>query len=269
MLRSAEFWKEPDTRLSLLFNDSDTLLEKIFSQVEKEFETSSGSQCVIVELPSSLMYEDFEIESWLESKPTWQVEFQGLLSEESHLLGPHYLEFYEEFARSTQSKMVFARSKLKREQPIPFIESGSVSFGRHVSVFEDDLFGDPVSAREPDMMDQLASSEEELEEVYFPILAKSSDYLIEKVFTEIAEEGFGEIWGMELLRMSTSPSSDEVEFRLHTRNPAQFFHNISRLKNVSVQGLSQEVGMLRLAGVGLQQKNLRDYLVANELIQES
>lgn len=274
MLRSAELWKEPESRLSLLFNDSDTQLAKVFSQIESEFNDSDESQTVMVELPSSLMYEDFEIEAWLESKAHIQVEFQGLLSEESHLLGPHYLEFYEEFARSTQSKMVFARSKLKREQPIPLIESSSISFGRHVSVFEDDLFGDPVSAREPDLLERLANSEEELEEIYFPILSQSSDYLIEKVFAEVAEEGFGEVWGMELLRLSNFNESGEVEFRLHTRNPAQFFHNISRLSvsgpdSVSVKGLSHEVGMLRLSGVGLRQKSLREYLVANELIQES
>lgn len=269
MLRSAELWKEPETGLSLLFNDSDTQLQKVFAQIESEFEGVEGAHTLMVELPSALMYEDFELESWLESKAGWEVEFQGLLSEESHLLGPHYLEFYEDFARSTQSKMVFARSTLKRDQPIPYVEAGTVSFGRHVAVFEDDLFGDPVSAREPDLLPAMAESEEELEESYFPILSQSSDYLIEKVFAEVAEEGFGEIWGMELLRMSTGGESEEIEFRLHSRNPSQFFHNISRLESVSVKGLSHEVGMLRVAGVGIDQKKLRDYLVANELIQES
>lgn len=264
MLRCAELHKGPE-KLGLCFNDSDSSMETLLRGLGVQIADQQTGH-IYVELPSALMYEDWILEEWLEERKDWKSYFQGILLEDTQVLGPQYKEFYEEFARSTQSSMIVARSKMRKTQELPWLGEGGFSFGRHVGLFEDDLFGEAQWERDANAYPQLSALEEEMEELYFPVLASTSDYLLEKVFEECSSGDFGELWGMEFMAYDTSPSGDE-EWRLSTLTPRELFVSRTQTQGTEVRGLSRKVGVLRFAGVGLQAPSLRDYLVANELIE--
>ena len=266
MLRSAEL-RGSETPLSLCFSENDSNFESLLKRVELLMK-DQGNGSIWVEWPSSLMYQDIELETWLAQHKDWSPTFTSILLEDSDNLNAHYREFYEEFTRATLSAVVVGRSELRKSEVLSWVGPGGIDFGKRLNKFEDDLWPQPKFERSTSGLNILQNYEEEYEEISFPIVSEVSDYLLEKVFEELSSESFGNFWGMDFLKKEKT--IDDFEFQQYTLTPTAFYQTRSSVAGATkVSGLSDEVGVLRVAGIGLATAAIREYLNANELIQAS
>ncbi len=279
MLRSAEL-TPLGKKLALCFSDSEQSFESLLKQVESVMKIQENG-IIYVEWPSSLLYYDIELEAWLAKHGDWRPSFTSVLLEDCAHLNGHYREFYEEFARATLSTVIVARSELKKNENLKWIGVGGIEFGKRIQVFQEDLWPQPRFERTGQELKVLHDYEEEYEEVSFPVVTEISDYLLEKVFEELSSGDFGSIWGMEFLKRDLSVKDDSsgsatgatkeaTALDLYSLTPGQYFQCKSELnKDIAVYGISEQVGILRIAGVGIPTASIREYLTANELLQAS
>lgn len=273
MMRSAELSK-PEMDVTLCFSRPEETLPSLLKRMEQEMEKLSVGESVkaqhlYVELPSHLLHEDFELEEWIATKKDWSVSFAGIVSEQAHLLSEYYHQLYEEFSRSSQSVVILARSsELKNELP-QWVQDKDMEFGKHVQVFEDDLWPKALLQGQagPKTFEVLKAFEEEYEEIEFPISVVEKQK-IEILLRQLLQGDFGTLWGAEIVmpRESSGPMRSEWSaYTLCTQNIYEW-RSSSRAHCV---GLSQEVALLSLAGVGLQKNSLTQALRALQLLSDS
>ena len=267
MMRSAEL--APVQLLqSLCFTDSDQTFESMVSQIEKIIEEQAEG-VIQVEWPSHLLCQDIELESWLSKHKDWNPSFTAVLLEEGELLNKHYSDLYEELARATLSSVVIARSAFHKNEALPWIGPEGLDFGKRLRVFEDDLWPEPKFELPPINLQAFKNYDEEYQELSIPVVAEISDYFLEKIFEELSTHDFGQFWGMEYLKQDRSAEGKKT-FELYTLTPQNFYQTRSTLSSkTKVYGFSEGAGFIRMAGVGLKTTSIREYLGANELIQEA
>jgi hypothetical protein len=253
MFRSAEL-SRPETDVSLCFSGPDTTLEVLCRSIESEMEKLTAGenvkpQHIYVELPPRLLYEDFELEEWLQTKRDWSLSFAGVISEQAHKLNEHYRSLYEEFSRSTHSAVVLGRSAELRED-LPFwIQNKEIDFGKRVEVYEDDLWPKSLLRAPDEILNGLAEHEGDFEEIELPILFKDTQK-IEILFRQMIQGEFGALWGAELLKLSGALEQGRAEWQAYTLSAQALYQWSSRVRARST-GLSREVSVLSLAGVGI------------------
>ena len=274
MLRSAELSK-PDAEISLVFSEPDVSLQALLKNVEAEMirPVSEGkSRHIYVELPPALLHEDFELDEWLHTQPQWHTSFAGLVSEEAHLLNPYYREVYEEFARSSQSVVILARSKERREEMPAWVDKNLLDFGRTVSVYEDDLWPSAflhasLEGVQHRSLATLTEFQEEYEELEMP-LGLQDPKKLEVLFRQMLQGDFGTLWGAEVIRSIGPESENSVEVVGLTLLPHAIFEWRAKA-NARCLGLSQQISLFNVVGVGLEKNNLIQSLRALQLLVDS
>ena len=271
MLRSAELSK-PEMDVTLCFSRPEETLPSLLKRMEHEMDRLTAGESVkaqhlYVELPAGLLQQDFELEEWIASKPEWSVSFSGIVSEQAHVLSDYYHELYEEFARSSQSVAILARSSENKNELPEWVQNRDIDFGKHVQVFEDDLWPKALLHGSGSGAQVLRSYEEELEEIEFPIsLAEKQKF--EVLLKQLLQGDFGTLWGAELILPREPSGVLKSEWAAYTLAHQSIYEwrSASRARCV---GLSREVGLLSLAGVGLQKSTLSQSLRALQLLADS
>ncbi len=273
MLRSAELSK-PGTLITLLFSEPDRSLAQLLEGVEAEIARfsqlpSEGPRHLYVELPPGLLHEDLELEEWLLKHPSWNASFAGVISEEAHWLNAHYRGLYEEFARSAGSTIILGRSQDGRGELPQWVERRMIDFGKHVEVFEDDLWPRALLSVDEERRAAAALSEysEEYEELQLPIVFQDTPKM-ELLLRQMLQGGFGALWGAEVLRPVGPVAGDECELRGLTVSPRSVFEWRSKVRARCV-GLSDQISLLNVVGVGLERHNLVQSLRALQLLVDS
>lgn len=271
MLRSTELSK-PEMDVTLCFAHPDESLASLLKRMEYEMERLSVGESVkaqhlYAELPPKLLHHDFELEEWIATKRDWSVSFSGIISEQAHLLNDYYHQLYEEFSRSSQSVVILARSfELKAELP-QWVQNKEMDFGKHISMFEDDLWPKALLKGQGNGLEVLRNYEEELEEIEFPIVIKERQKA-EILLRQLMQGDFGVLWGAEIIEPRALSGINKNEWAAYTLSAKNVYEwrSSSRARCV---GLSSEVALLSLAGVGLQKNNLTQSLRALQLLADS
>ncbi len=274
MLRSAELTK-PDSDVSLLFNDPDATLASLLKNLEAEMARPLDAELhrhIYVELPVALLHQDFELDEWLHAHSDWHSSFAGLVSEEAHYLNTYYRELYEEFARSSQSAVILARSQEGRDELPLWVERGLIDFGKLVEVFEDDLWPRAlvrasVEGLQHRGLKSLTEFQEEYDEFEMPIgpldLPK-----IELLFRQMIQGDFGTIWGAEVIR-AVGPDTDGRTEVLGLSLAPHAIYEWRTKPRARCLGLGAQISLFNVVGVGLEKNNLIKSLRALQLIADS
>jgi hypothetical protein len=273
MMRSAELSK-PEMDVTLCFSRPEETLDSLVRRMEQEMEKLSVGESVkaqhlYVELPSQLLHEDLELEEWIAVKKDWSVSFAGIVSEQSHLLNEYYHQLYEEFSRSSQSAVILARSLELRDELPQWVRDKDMDFGKYVQVFEDDLWPKSLlhGVSGPRTFEPLKTFEEEYQEMEFPISVVEKQK-VEILMRQLLQGDFGTLWGAEIImprEVSGPMRSEWAAYTLCAQNIYEW-RSSSRARCV---GLSKEVALLSLAGVGLQKNSLTQSLRALQLLSDS
>lgn len=270
MLRSAELTK-PEIAVTLCFSRPDESLASLLKRVEGEMAAYESQPIspfhIYVELPAALLHEDFEIEEWIALHKDWSVSFSGIVNEEAHLLSEYYHELYEEFSRSSQSVVVLGRSQENKNEMPLWIQNKDMDFGKHVPVFEDDLWPKALLKAEADPKGLLKEWTEEIEEVEFPISLQEKQS-VEVLLKLLIKGELGPIWGAEIVQMRSTKSETDRELSVFTICGGALYEWRSSTRARCV-GLSSEVALLSLAGVALQKNNILQSLRNLHLLADS
>jgi hypothetical protein len=275
MLRSAELSK-PETEVTLLFFEPETSLARLLGDLEAQIHELSDSppqqaQHIYIELPSALLFEDVELEEWLQARPDWHSSFVGLISEEAHLLNPHYRELYEEFSRASQSAVVLGRSQDMREKTPAWIERRLFDFGKHVDVFEDDLWPRALFSAVAEIsvgtQGLLSELPEEYEELQVPIVFQDTQKM-EMLLRPMLQGDFGHLWGAEVIRPLGPSQPTGREVMGLSLSPRAVYEWRAKIR-ARCLGLSDQISVLSVAGVGLEKNNLIQSLRALQLLADS
>lgn len=274
MLRSAELSKA-DTEVSLLFSEPDSTFEGLLGELAAEMDRPGAPgkhRHIYVELPPGLLYHDVELEEWLQLKPDWRSSFAGLISEEAHFLNLHYRGLYEEFSRASQSAVILARSQENREELPVWVENRLMDFGKHVEVYEDDLWPrslvqGSVEGPQHRSLKTLTEFQQEYEELEMPISLQEIQK-IELLFRQILQGDFGTIWGAEVMRIVGPTEGDALEVVGLSLTPHAIYQWRAKPR-ARCLGLSQQISLFSVVGVGLEKNNLIQGLRALQLLVDS
>lgn len=278
MLRSAELSK-PEVDVSLLFSEPETELQSLLAALEAEMKrpvaegySGSSPRHIYAELPPSLLHQDFELDEWLHKHLDWHVSFAGIVSEEAHVLNVYYRELYEEFSRSARSAVILARSQDQRDELPIWVERKLLDFGKRVEVFEDDLWPRAllrasVEGLQHRGLKALTEFQEEYEELEMPI-SRQDPAKMELLFRQMLQGDFGTLWGAELIRFAGSADGVQNEIVGLTLAPHALYEWRAKTR-ARCLGLSQQISLLNVVGVGLEKNNLIQSLRALQLLVDS
>jgi hypothetical protein len=215
ILRSSQA-SPPDVDVRVLLNPENAELPALLARLEAEVTRAAtgGKSChIYCELPWGLLYEDFEIEDWLQkrpeftgAKPSWGLGFVGLMPPDLHRLPQDDRTLIENFARSSMSEIIVLRENGDRHLPL-WVEAKNPDFGKRIGVYEEDLWAKPVEAL--DKIGGLFEEGAELETLAIPVLNRPTDW--ETLMRAALKGSFGALWGAELSALGARNLAPDLE----------------------------------------------------------
>jgi len=160
---------------------------------------------IYCELPWGGVEDGLALEDWIAARPEfsgenpWNLSFVGLCPSDADRLPEEYRVGLEEFARGSQSSIIVPGVGGQTSNPV-WVEAGQIDFGRHVEVYEEELwstdsFERVVESGEPDA--EPAEPLESLTALSFVVQGDRVRFV--EMLKDLREGVYGEIWGAELV----------------------------------------------------------------------